>query len=181
MAFADAYDIRRIGSNYVFECPTAVRIFPEELLIEFDVRLPEVIDYLNIHHRFEIAKTIRQTLAHWKAPAPIQEDTENKHITNVDFIESSTCVGNYLIRGERYFTKVVHDDLVVAIPLNTGLWIPVSSQWLDTHYPGLRVKIDLLEAMGMLKDEISSMAVIEMNNKSAEVDIKGVSFDSPCM
>lgn len=181
MAFADACDIKRVGNVYIFACPTGLRSFPEEQLITYDVRLPEVLDYLAIHHRFGLAHIMRQTLAHWKSPAPLQEETDNKYITNVDFIESSTSIGNYLMRGDRYFTKVVHDDLVIAIPMNTGLWIPVSTEWLDAHYPGVRVKIDLLEAMGLLKDEISKMAIFDMHNRTTSADLKHVNFDSVCM
>lgn len=172
-----AQDIRRVDNQYTFTTPGGVVTFSGCVLTQCHPHLAEVIDYVLGKHPLAVSTIIRQTMEHWEHPAPLQEHTTDKHITRATYIEASTVPGSYLVRGDRYMTKSVHDDVTIALPLNRSLWVPVSTQWLEQYYPGVTAKIDVLTAMDLPKDEVSRLALEELVNPKLSPDMCNIGFD----
>lgn len=171
-----AQDIRRSNNLYVFTTPSGKANFTACALAQQHPHLADVIDYVLDNHLLTVPCIVRQTLEHWAQPAPLQEQTENKHITRATYIESSTVPGSYLIRGDRYMTKRIHDDVIIAMPLNRSLWVPVSTEWLNCYYPGVAAKIDMLNAMDLPKDEVSRLALEDLAKPRHPAEMCNIAF-----
>lgn len=173
-ALQNAKNIDAIGAAYVFTFSGRTEHFSQSELSAVDARLPVVIDYLLENHPKRVPEVVRQTMSHWADPQPPQEGIVNSHLDHPTYIQFT--YDEYYIKANRYKVETLAGGVEVAYPTNKNVGCMVSEEWLNRYYPKAAIKVKILQDMGMDTEEISKLALAEIEADPNPVDISGIAF-----
>lgn len=156
----NAQRIEILNDKYLFFYAGRKTEYDEEILKQFDSRLPEAVKFAVVNHKKSSAKVIRTTIKHWVKPEPPQEDSPGFHVCYPKLIVYAND-DTYVIQVARYMLFKTDTGVEVAVPVNKHSHCTVSKLWLDTYYPGLSEKVCILKALNVDDLEISSLTLAE--------------------
>lgn len=176
-AIQNAKSIKRDGTTFVIEYNNKKAVFPEDLMATLDARLPEAIDFLNIKHSAILGKVVRRSLAHWANPCPPDENFKDYFLSTPASVSYYEDLKSYSIVADRYKEQVVSENCVIAMQTNKRAHHYVSEKWLQTHYPDVIKKMNVLRGLGMDTSSVTQEALKAMDTKVHVVELPDISFD----
>lgn len=179
-AIRNSKTVQHIGDAYVFTIGRSPKHFNRELVEQYDPRLPKLIETVNYYNRYISGQLMRKTLMHWYHPASKLDDAnENLYMSHPTAIEYDAKKACFTIKGTRYKTIVTTDEEPLEVVVNIGkkVFADVSADWLDMHYPGMRIQVELLMALGVDPKRIAKQVLAELPPLAETPDMAGVTFD----
>lgn len=179
-AIRNSKTVERNGDTYVFTIGRSPKHFTQEQVEQYDPRLPKLIETVNYYNRYVSGQLMRKTLMHWYHPATKLDDaSENLYMSRPTAIEYEPKKACFTIKGTRYKTILTTDDTPLEVVVNIGkkVFADVTDAWLDTHYPGMRIQVELLMALGVDPKRIAKQVLAELPPLAEVPDMDGITFD----